>query len=562
MLTTLRAFAWMRWRILVNSLELTGARDTVERFSIAVEQIGPMIAAVLFVPSAVALAALAGYAGHAAASSSGTAAIVEVVRYLLLVALALCVVGPILLPVSERTNPVRLLLLPISRHTLYAAQAFSAIADPWIVLTLPVVIALPIGLALGGAVAASAVAGLSGVILIAAFIGLSALTTTVLHLIVRDRRRGELLALLFIVILPLALMIPGVMETRERGIDPETGVRRTRIPAWAWNAGTAVFSALPSERFVSAVRRSLTGGAASAGVPVAALATMALVLHGVGLAAFGRALDSRGTSRSRSPGASRAGQSLAMPGISAGASAVALNQIRLALRTPRGRSTLLSPFVVFVMFAILMRQSSGAAELGFIELGSGLALATFAAAVCLLATLPFAMNQFAMDRTGLTLQLLSPLSDLDILIGKAAGNGVIAGVPALICMAVAFALFPSGPTALWLCVPLGLLGTYLLGAPAAAALSAVFPRAVDLNSIGRGSNAHGAAGVLGMLAFAAAAAPPALLALLATAGFGRAALAPLFLLLWAGVALAIARVLFAGAARLFHRRRENLAMVA
>ena len=31
MLNILRAFAWLRWRMLINSLEKTGARDTVER---------------------------------------------------------------------------------------------------------------------------------------------------------------------------------------------------------------------------------------------------------------------------------------------------------------------------------------------------------------------------------------------------------------------------------------------------------------------------------------------------------------------------------------------------
>ena len=36
-----RAFLWMRWRVLVNSLERTGSRDTLERFSIAADKLGP-----------------------------------------------------------------------------------------------------------------------------------------------------------------------------------------------------------------------------------------------------------------------------------------------------------------------------------------------------------------------------------------------------------------------------------------------------------------------------------------------------------------------------------------
>ena len=64
MVRILRAFAWMRWRVLVNSLERTGARDTLERFSLALEQIGPLIALVLLVPSAVAGGGGGGRAGE------------------------------------------------------------------------------------------------------------------------------------------------------------------------------------------------------------------------------------------------------------------------------------------------------------------------------------------------------------------------------------------------------------------------------------------------------------------------------------------------------------------
>ena len=37
--------------MLINSLERTGARDTIERFSIAIEELGPIMAAVLMIPS-------------------------------------------------------------------------------------------------------------------------------------------------------------------------------------------------------------------------------------------------------------------------------------------------------------------------------------------------------------------------------------------------------------------------------------------------------------------------------------------------------------------------------
>ena len=58
---------------------------------------------------------------------------------------------------------------------------------------------------------------------------------------------------------------------------------------------------------------------------------------------------------------------------------------------------------------------------------------------------------------------------------------------------------------MWLSLPLALVAATSSLAPGAAALSAIFPRTVDLNSIGRGSNAHGVASLLGLLVFAAAA---------------------------------------------------------
>jgi hypothetical protein len=561
-LNTLRAFGWMRWRVLINSLERTGARDTLERLSLAVEQIGPIVALALFAPSALALAGLAGYSGVALARSSEVPITLEILRFLMLAAVALTLVGPFLLPAGERTNATRLLLLPIPRTVLYVAQAGSALADPWILLTVPVIVVLPIGLALGGLVGTSLIAFVAGVLFVIALVGLSSLGTAVIHLLVRDRRRGELLALLFIVVLPALSIIPGAIHDDDRRSSrSERDVRRDQALAeWLRESGATALSLMPSELYRTALV-SARENVVSAARPAAALALAGVILHGLGLIAFGRLLDSPGSSSRRRAAGNLSRRSVTIPGVSPGASAVAVSQVRLALRTPRGRSILLSPLAVFVMFSILMRRGSNQMEFGFVNLDGGLSLAVFSSAVCLLSILPFAVNQFAIDRAGLTLQLLSPLRDRDILIGKAIGNGVIAGMPAAVCVALAFAIFQTGSPAMWLSVPLGLAATYVLTTPVSAALSALLPRAVDLNSIGRRSNAHGVANLLGMLAFLVGAAPPLLLVFLARSVLGRPALAPLLLLIWGGAALLLARVLLVPASRLFRQRRENLGMV-
>jgi hypothetical protein len=549
----------MRWRVLMNSLERTGARDVVERFSLAIDQIAPIIALVLLIPSALVLAALGAAAGYSL-RDGGTPLLFETVRYLLLGACVLSLIGPLMLPAGGRPNPVRLLLLPIPRRTLYVAQAASALTEPWILLATPPIVALPAGLLVGGLPAAAGVALIAGGLLILCLLGLSATSTTLLQLVFRDRRRGELAALLFILIVPVVSMLPGLLESGSRGRDRAQPRVEQELPPWARQAVRAA-AFVPSELAVTAVRSAASHQVMRSMASTGALVAIALSLHGVALFVFGRLLDSPAATGGRRSRRTGAAAWRTLPGVSPAVSAVATAQVRLALRTPRGRSILLSPLLVFVMFGFLMRRNAGDMDLGFVALNSGLGLAAFGSAVCLLGVLPFAMNQFAIDGAGLTLVLLSPLKDEDYLKGKAIGNAAIAGGPALLCIIAAFLLFPSGHPALWLSIPLGLMATYLLAAPAAAALSTLFPRAVDLNSIGRGSNAQGLAGFAGLLATLAAGTPAVLLSLVVVRGFQRPDLLPLVLVLWCAVALGISSLLFRAVRTLFRHRRENLALV-
>jgi hypothetical protein len=565
MLRILRAFAWLRWRMLLNSLERTGARDTLERFSLAIEKLGPIMAGILMIPSALVLAAGAAAGGYALARGDQHAVLFEAARYLLLMVPIFSIIGPILMPAADRTNPVRLLLLPIPSNTLYAAQASAAFGDVWILLMLPIVMFVPIGLAAGGAFAGAVVAALGGILLVGIVTGISALTTSLLHLAVRDRRRGELLALLFIVVIPAISMIPGLLQgSRHRArLDGQAAdVRTTRTPVWAATAGAWAKASYPSELYVNATRSAAAAGSDGSAQRLGGLAATALALHGLGMFVFGRVLASPGSNSARrqaGPMSERWRRSL--PGLSPGASAVALAQVRLALRTPRGRAILLSPVVTIGIFGALMTRHAGTMDFGSLSFDGGLPLAIFGSFASLISILPIAMNQFAVDKGGLTRALLSPLADREYLAGKAVGNGLIVAAPALVCVLFSLVLFPGGSLALWAALPLALLATYLLVAPAAAAFSAIFPRVVDLNSIGRGSNAHGLAGLLGLIAFVAAAAPSVILALAASRWLERATLVPVFLLGWCVIAYGIGRLVFRPVLRIFASRRDNLALI-
>jgi hypothetical protein len=564
MLRILRAFPWMRWSVLLNSLERTSARDTLERFSLAVDQLGPIIAAALLVPSVLGISALSAYAGFAIATGAGYPITFEVLRYLALGASALAVIGPVLMPVMEQANPVRLLLLPIPRSTLYIAQTSGTLADPWILLMIPVMVFLPAGLAAGGALTAAALALIASVLFLAVLTGLSMLTACVVQLVVRDRRRGELVALVFILVAPLAGMLFNV--TSQHGARPRDRTttaapeHAAREPRTADVIARRVFTLLPSERYAAATRAGSQDRTAEAAWPLVALAATGLLLHGAALLTFERLLAApASTSRRRTARGSAIGPAARIPFLSPGASAVALAQIRLALRTPRGRSSLLSPLIVFGALGFVFARSGGI-DLGPIP-GSGIGFATFGGFVSLLAILPLAMNQFAIDGAGLTLELLSPVPDRDLLAGKAAANGALAAIPAALCILGASLLFPGSPFSLWISVPLALLSVYLLVAPVAAVASTLFPKAVDLNSIGNRSNAHGVAALIGMGASVVSGLPPLALGLLATVWLERPQLAPLLLLAWCAVALALSRALFGPVVTLFSKRRENLGMV-
>jgi hypothetical protein len=89
----------------------------------------------------------------------------------------------------------------------------------------------------------------------------------------------------------------------------------------------------------------------------------------------------------------------------------------------------------------------------------------------------------------------------------------------------------------------------------------VFPRSVDLSSIGHASNAHQGAALLGLLTCVCAATPCAVLVLIAIRALDRPALAPLLVLVWCAMAYVIARLIFIPVRRLVASRCEALSQM-
>jgi hypothetical protein len=553
-----RAFLWMRWRVLVNSLERTGARDTLERFAVATEKLGPIMALVLLIPSALFLLILGLTAGFGLATGDWLVTM-EVIRYFLLLALALTLVGPMVLPTRDSGSVVRLLLLPIPRFALYLGQMGGAIADPWIVLVVPVVVGVAVGLAIGLKFVAAVVALVAGLAFLLLVMGLTSLASSVVHLLLRDRRRGDLVMLAIVVVIPIVAMAPQMLirPDRQEGRRLTRAERRALPPSRMERLVVQAIPYIPSEMY-----RGATVGAtrtpAAAITPLASLLLVALAIQALGFAAYRRVLDMPVSMGARRAGSFGGLWNRRIFGMSPAASAIAFTQVRVALRTPRGRASIFSPLLMTVVLAGLAYRG-GRMPIPGLDGRNGLALATFGLVASILGLIPLAMNQFAIDKAGFTRQMLSPLSVRELLAGKAVGNGLTAAIPALFCLLVPAVMFPGGRATFWIALALGAVATYALTAPAAAALSALFPKQVDLNSIGNRGNAHQAAGLLGILAFAAAVAPPALLTFVAMKLLQRPDLVAVFMIGWCALALAISYALFIPVRHLVASRCETLA---
>ena len=553
-----RAFLWMRWRVLVNSLERTGARDTLERFAVATEKLGPIMAMVLLIPSSMFLFILGMTAGFGLATGDWLVTM-EIIRYFLLLALALTLIGPIILPTRDSGSVVRLLLLPIPRLGLYVGQMAGAIADPWILLVVPVVLGVPIGLAVGLKFVAALIALFAGVLFMLFVMGLTSLASSLVHLLLRDRRRGDMVMLALVLVIPMIALAPEMFRRPERdqGRKLTRSERAALPPTTMERLVVRSLPYIPSEMY----RHATVGGTRApldAIVPLASLGLVALFVQAGGFAAYRRVLDmpvSLGTRRAGSFGGL---YNRVVPGLSPAASAVAMTQLRLALRTPRGRASIASPLLMPLLLAGLAYKT-GRMPIPGVDTNNGIGLAIFGTFASLLALIPLAMNQFAIDKAGFTRQMLLPLTVRELLWGKAVGNALTAAIPAIFCLLLPAVMFTPGPAAYWIGLVLAAIATYALIAPAAAALSAIFPKAVDLNSIGNSSNAHQGAGLLGMLAFAAALAPPGLLAFAAVRFLHRPDFVPLFMLAWCVLALAVSYLLFIPVRRLVESRRESLA---
>lgn len=561
-LTQLRAFAWLRWRLLINGVRGARKRDTMEQVSRILALVGPALVIVMSAGSLVVLAVAGALGGYAlSAEGPGREGIVFAIRIILVLILLMVVFMPVSLGAGNgAARYARLLLLPIPRRLLHFVEVLSGVADPWIVVAIPAVLLLAAGLLAGGALTGAVLAGVAGLGLVASFLALGALSGFLVGWLMRDRRRAEISTLLFVVALSTAGLLPQLLggdSLSRRRQDRQEGRESSRPSITRIDAALPIWTrVLPTEMYGLVLTRGIVEKNvwAAAGWSVALWGQVVLVYWLSGLAHRRVLTDAGG--RARRTGATGFRPYPRIAGLAPGMSAVAITQFRSGIRSMRGRLAVLLPGPMMALLSLVLTRSPEDAawiaripEHGYIGFGASLLFA-------LLALHPIALNQFASDRAGLTLQWLLPLSTRDLVLGKAVGVFLIFGVAMGLSMLVIGATTHSGSLLMWAATALGGVATFIILTPYGALVSATLPVASDLSKNGSAGNPHNGAAIPGVF-LTAFAALPAVGVLLLSLGWGPLAALAL-MMAWVLIALIVAIPLLRVITRAVTARRENI----
>lgn len=564
MIGLLRAFAWLRWRLLLGTLRGGSRRDALERLSRILAVLVPAAILLGVAVTACGLGAAALGAGWAMGSRAvEPAPVLLAVRGLLFVVLTIVLMGALSGPgQGSLAVSSRLTMLPVSGRMLHLIEALTGLVDPWLIYVIPALLLLPLGLVVAGRDGAGAAALAGGLAFLAVMAGLASAVSQLARWFLRNRRRAETFTLVFVLGISLAGVLPALLgEKVEIELRRTAGAGGSRLRHGLTEGLPAWTRAVPSELYGAAIARATGERPRSALLPVCALMLEAGLLYALSAAAHRRGLASVESGAPRRAGTSAARAAWRFPFLSGAASAVAWTQARTALRTVRGRLVVLAPIPVLVIFGVLARRMPDGVP-GGSALGHGYLLLGAGTMFGLYAMQAFTMNQFGTDRSGLTMQFLAPITDAQLVVGKAVGCGLVFGVSSALSLLCTAAVVPGGSPLAWLSVLLGGLATYALCCPVAAVLSAMLPVASDLTKTGTGGNPHGLAMAAGTLLVLLLAAPAGAIVLVVHHFLGRPVLGLLLMGAWTVLAIALAIPLLSLAARAVGPRRENLGLVA
>jgi len=451
MLRHVRAFAWLRWRIMWNGLTKRKGKDTLETLSRIGTVLTGLFVVLFLLPACVGFAGLAIVGGKLISSNpdvqEGTLAIT---RVMLLILTAAIVIAPVVRSgIGQSINLDRLLLLPIHRRTLHLSETASALTDPWILILLPALFTFPLGLFLDGEPLAGLLMLACGVLFALVMALLGALVSFAAVLLFRKRRRAELITLVLFTTISIAAFLPALfsLSSRDPAEDGDREGRRSAIeekmprltrtfPLWS--------RPLPSEMYARALYLGSEGQVARALVPAGCLALTGIALYGLSLGAYRRMLEQPelgSPGRTRSVGKLR---TFRLPLVSPAVAAMAVLQFRVAIRTIRMRSSIFMIPVMLLLLYFLVTRRLDLEPPPWLADQIGPAMAQAGIVLGFLALQPLQLNQFASDRTGLNLIFVSQLSNREILYGKTIACGFLYSIFLLLCTLAGIIFFPGG----------------------------------------------------------------------------------------------------------------------
>jgi len=577
MLRTIRAFLWMRWRVSRNAFK-SRQRDSLEQISRALGALAPFFLLLMLVPTVMGLAAGGLFLG-VKIGQAGTVMIYNSLAFLfvrigLLTATIIVLIAPMVR--SSRgtgSEMTRLLLLPIRRWMLHASEVTGALSDPWLAVLVPALILFPIGIVAGGSVVGGAISLVGAVLFVSIMMLAVSLASFTIALIFRKRKRAERFTAVLITVLSMSGLVFGLASERwgdelEHKKKPErSGIERNAAdnpglpPSQHFDSEIpSAIRILPSEAFMRLVEAGVAGRGAETGLQVLVLMSWTGLLYAGSRWAYTRLLETPETAGSS--GKMGAGlRTRSLPWVRPSVSAVALATMRLALRTVRGKTGVYLNFPITAMIYVLLVRPQTEFVLPD-GLGFGMGIGLLGGIFTLLSLQPILINVFAIDANGLTLQLLNPLSTVEILRGKLIGGGLLVSISTGLCFVIGFALDPSGSPVLWLVAAMTLVSLFLVFAPIGLALSAVFPKVANLSRMGKDGNPQPIAAFIATFTVPLLLVPSGLLMAATLLVAKSVLLTALAALVWLGISLAICTLSMRGLVNLCERRRENLLLVA
>jgi len=547
----LRVYAWFRWRSLSGSFRFGRDRGGLGHVAGIAEVLLRALAAMVVVGFAIGLGMLAFLAGGRLSSVADDG----VIALMRLMGAGLVFVG-VAIPGGRATEEsggarTRMRLLPIGSRQLHAAEVLSGLVEPWMVVSAPAILLFTVGPARHHGLLTGAIAFVSGLLLIASVLLLGMIASRTVQAVLRDRRRIEtaaiILMLLVVTLSLLPSLAPDELQLRDWSRDGSAVI--AMVVDW-------VGPLLPSEHWSAALAAANSGRPAAAGRPLAIQLAFVLTAYWLSFRLWRRVME---TPEAAGPGQS-GGRSTSFarpPGVPATVAAVAHAQVRVYLRTVRGKLAVAISPIWMAAVALLLRDRVMARLPDDARTTAAVVLALAGASLAIMGLLPLIANQFVVDRGGLSRQFLSPLSDRAIVAGKALGGAFLALI-SVTSLIVAIALVIPAPVMAWLGAVVGAMAGYVLQAPIVAFLSVVLAKPADLTNLGTRGNAHVVASLLGGAVAGLSVAPSMLLALVTLMAAGRPSLFLSASLGWLLVTVLASRHLLMAVAAMVTGRREAL----